>query len=429
MRALTTAFGDDALRFRTAVRLGAVTLAVAAVASVSCSLLVNKSDVQCESDAQCSEFPGTVCNTSLRVCAHSLSDAGPDSSSVCDLSLPPPNPNVAAAGDYASFVMAVDSLDWGDRLVNDKPEYRSIGYDINGTCATPTNRRPSCKLPAWLPPEPVNVEGERGIDNALGTLIWGQEEVFGARVLTSQSSSEGIKNGAYAPLAIFHVIGYSGFAADDKVEVRWYRALKIDPRSPRTKPAWDGQDKWIVSTQSAIDLAVDAGSTLERDPITIVSSVVDTNAYVNNFRLVAHFSGEIPITFVGTAAILHGAVFVGELKPLGQGAWSIASGIMSTRISGVGMLAFLPGFAANFLGAAMCKNDANYPTLKTLFCSFVDLPLNVPSDPEHDCAALSTQMRFTAKPATIVGVAAPTDERLCPPQDDPSTDSCSVPLR
>ncbi len=396
---------------------------------VQCSWLIDKDNNQCSQDSDCGNTDGARCDLALKVCRVPPA---------CTLALPPTGPSILNAGDSISLTVAINAIDFGESNEGGRPKYFSIGYDQDSICLDEPQTWTCGPLP-WV--QRVATQGDGGRDNALGGFVYHQKAGLGQAIVTSEGATALMHDGRCLPMGIIRVNGYSGLPLDDVVRVEWYAPSVLDVDGPSAVPRWDKTDRWLVSSESAAKISLDAGAhdsafnrdaaldaSAETDADSIVPSFVDPTAYVNRYSLVARFPGPIPLVFMGVLSHVSNVTFTAKLE-FSQGAyWTLRDGVFSARASAATFFSILPELTQTRVGVPMCKDVADYTKLKTYFCSFMDLLSDGTSDTRRECDAFSIGFGFQTFPVVISGIG-PVPERPnpCPTDRLPSEDSCSSP--
>jgi hypothetical protein len=281
---------------------------------------------------------------------------------------------------------------------------------LDETC-TGEGQGPSCEEPAWVP-EANYHDGVDGIDNAIG-LVFKDYYPGLADTLTAMGTDAGIDEEE-----IFRVRGYSGHPNDDHVEVDLYTGLGIEPRDDGgTDPLWDGNDRWQIFQD------------VLRPPSHIVDEplYVDSDAYVANYVLVAHFTNVVVPTYLPLAPDslypVAQLVLKGTLTYDGS-QWAVQDLVAATRVKVSDFLsssARLPNLSDS--SHPLCETFSLYQQLQQRVCSFEDISSTLNSGPSP-CDALSGAVIMQAKQAQLgrvrpaAGPLPPCDPRV------PEVDTC-----
>jgi hypothetical protein len=404
-------------------------LAAAVMASsilpAACSLIVDHNDVQCSSDSDCSRVPSSHCDLQTNVCVLEPPDSGaPDNvtGSCSSWAHPPAAPTVSNAGSGPEVVVVVSQVEQGD--VNDKDGtalYQTIGFDVDGLC-TVGNRDRACSPPSWTANDPT--DGLGGRDNAVARMLYYQGDFIGSAVITTASMNAALQKGESPPPVLLAIRGYNGFPTDDQVEVHWF-VPSIRTSAGPFVPKWDGTDVWPVDPQYvASTVGPDAGAA-DGGPTRLFSKLVDARAYVSNYVLVTRFPGPAPFALLGVTFRLTDVLLVAPLSPDPDTGWRVKNGIFASRMPAGEVLARIADYSLLKVGVPLCTNDPNYPMMKRMMCSFVDLPNDGKPDGTKACEDLSTGIRVEAIGARLGPVGLPLlDPHACSTDSDPLSDSC-----
>jgi hypothetical protein len=324
------------------------------------------------------------------------STSGADAATGCGVTFPPP-PAKATPGGAEEFVLAIHSINLGDKGAS--------GLDLDGVCSCHGDG-PSCKEPVQ------HCDDMEGRDNAAATL-------FNTLTLALQSSNFGsdffsarVNDGAWTVL--FRVRGYNGEPDDAQVEVNLYPSPGFAGPTP-TIPLWDGTDLWQVSATSVSNMDID--QPLYRD----------MGAYVAGGVLVASLP-EAEVTLAGseTTISIHltGAGILAKISKDAQ-----FGGVRATDGLILGRWKLSDAFASvasyrDESSMPICTTNTFYPTIKTLICQSADI-LAGQGTPASPCDAMSFGVGFTADPAKLGSVTQPpAPSPGCAAGTDPGADGC-----
>jgi hypothetical protein len=332
----------------------------------------------------------------------------------CDHAEPPAAPAGGDTGSAANFTTAIYAIDWGDTAdAAGNPRALSIGYDLDDLCTSLLDA-PACAQASWTGAKLV--DGPGGIDNGIGMLLYDQGTYFGLKPFTSMFLTDSTQTGEQAPPGIIRVTGYSGYTIDGQVTVEWFV-----PLAPHAKPKWDGTDSWPILNGTA-DPASGGG---------IVSHFIDRAAYVNNYRLVAHFPTGTPVVISNVPVKTVSMLLTADLVQPVQGQWQLSNGIAAGVGTEAELFGDLGALTASFAGTSdagtpnsICKNNAPlYAKVKAWLCSHADQLRGSGST----CDAASFGMGFTARPGNVGAIAPPAPPvTYCPPGTDPTGDTCAT---
>jgi hypothetical protein len=322
--------------------------------------------------------------------------------------LPAP-PAVSNVGGAISLVVAVSQVDFGetDDPATGEPRWRNIGFNLDGLCTSQWDA-PACLPAAWTGTR--TVDGNNGIDNAIGNLLYDQQAAFGIKQFTSDYVTKSINDGSHAPTVLFRITDYSGYSEDDQVRVEW-----LTPVALSSSPSWNGNDVFDVSNESA--------DQLDGSP-DVVARFVDVQAYVAGFRLVAHFGTGPRLTLANAPFQLTDALLVGNINlQLDRG---LKNATIAGHVDAREMLAELPALTKSFNGdlATVCTDTKPiYGQIKRWECSHMDALSGGGA-----CGRMSFGVAIDTHEVKIGNVvAAPKHLGLCPAATDPAGDSCDSP--
>ncbi|MGH7268901.1 MAG: hypothetical protein ACREJ3_00595, partial [Polyangiaceae bacterium] len=365
------------------------------------------------------------------------SDAAvPDAAVACAHATFPARPSESADAGTAqgqeTVIAAMSSIDIG--LNRDGGPY---GYDLDHTCTCPGP--PSCRQ---QPGSQIICDDDAGRDNTSITLF----ALMGGTASTgTEQVNQGLQSGQFSMLIA--VRGYNGMPDDPQVNVSIYvsNGLNDVEDGGTQKPQGNGNDRWTVDPGSLTNGAQLLGKSCDNDnqPNNLVCQpvVIDDNAYVSNYVLVAEPGQPFPVVFGdrsflgGARMILSGGILVGHLKevPLSGGGTSfeITDGTLAGRWRTADLLSTLAAIPD------VNDNDPRYPYLcgaapayaiiKPFVCGSSDITSNSATDNMGaPCDAISVGLTFSATPAhlgDVYGIApAPAG---CATSTGPFTDSCS----
>lgn len=334
----------------------------------------------------------------------------------CDNARPPKPPDVTGAGGDTRFSVVLHELYFGEgKDAQNKPDYFNVGFDIDGVCAG-HGQAPKCSAD-FAGADPT--DGPHGEDNGVGRMLFEQDSAFGTKVVSGEFVSKSIRDGAYAPLGFIEVNGYNSFSEDDEIEVTWSVALatQVTP-SGGFVPKLDGSDPWPLA--DAVQIGGTAGN-----PIQYKS----TRAYANKRRLVAYFEEAIVplanVYFQAKKLILTGDL---DYDPIDQ-IWSLSDGLVAGYSESDELLAIIPQITTQFLGVPLCTDNSSYSSTKAFICRNADHATGA-LEPGKPCDASSFAIRFESVNAVAGEVGMfPPPKAKCPAATDPSTDSCTIPVK
>jgi hypothetical protein len=347
------------------------------------------------------------------------SDAGLDAAveaGSCDSALPPKPPDVTGAGGDTRLSVVLHEIYFGEgKDAQGKPDYFNVGFDLDGVCSN-HGQAPKCTADF---PGADPTDGPHGEDNGVGRMLFEQESAFGTSIVSGEFVSKSIGQGAYAPFGFIEIDGFNSFSEDDEIEVTWSVALatQVAP-SGGFVPKLDGTDPWPLAD------AVQTGGTAG-NPIQYKS----TRAYANKRRLVAYFEEAIVplanVYFKAKKLILTADL---DYDPIGQ-IWKLKDGLVAGYSESDELLAIVPQITTQFLGVPLCTDNASYSGTKAFICRNADHATSK-LKPGEACDASSFGIHFQSVNAVPgeVGMFPPLKAK-CPAATDPSTDSCTVPVK
>ena len=223
-------------------------------------------------------------------------DAGP----ACELSHPPPRPDVDDdPTDVGRRVWALKDV----VLNQDGDRWRTIGYDLDGLCSRPPSPAVECVPPArGADPE---TDGEGGIDNAFGHWLYPLVQVTLPTLEADARAAEELGVGAIVVV----LDGWNGEPNDSRVQatlligmtgtpgpsdgarpdvVEAGARITLPDGSAAPPPAWDGDDWFWVRSDGY-------SATDPTQPV-----LFDDNAYVSDGLLVAVLPARVDILFQST---------------------------------------------------------------------------------------------------------------------------------
>lgn len=334
----------------------------------------------------------------------------------CEHASPPDKPSVTHAGGDLDLVLALSSIQYS---TDPDAGPGSVGYDIDRTC-TCQGEKESCLLPSWALQQ--QCDGPQGRDNSGGLLlegIAGYVESFGQDRWNTE-----LNLGRWNTLA--RIRNYNGLADDDEIEMSFYVAASYWannhlPDGGDAHPKWDGTDVWPVSSASLEPIPDgDGGTTYDVNrPIS-----TDTKAYVSGGVAVGMVAHGILQVDPSLQLMFTDMYVTGKLVKTAQG-WEIQDG----TLAGVWTLDDLfnqLGYM-DVAGMGMCMGNQIYGIFKKMVCQRTDI-YRSRGTPTTPCDSISIGMSFNAKPVHLGGVIPPyNNTKKCPPDKDPSLDSCDKP--
>ena len=330
----------------------------------------------------------------------------------CELAHPPSAPETSEQSGALEIVVVANRINAGDLMEEAGPGWAHLGYDVDDRCSDNDGSTHSCIAPDWpRDPEIENVDGEGGIDNAIGAGFFvANEEGLGE---TSKVATTFAENGARS--FIVRVRGYNGQADDDRVSVSMFAVTTSpSPGEPAEIPAFDGFDRWYGYETCFVDEA-DAGVPSGELP---AARYTDTDAYVRGHRLVARF----PIIW-SVHGMLSRYVISATLREE-AGGYTLRDGVASGRLRHEDVLGLLGRSVDPVTFQRLCIGNPRYERRKQILCSLIDASYDGPDDGSRVCDAATWAYGFEAVPAILAGVV-PWEPTECEPGDRPGVDdSC-----
>ncbi len=332
----------------------------------------------------------------------------------CELKKPLPPPGIEAAPGEIEMTLVVSENQLAEGVVDGKPSYLELGYDVDDTCTGP-GVPPRCATPAWTGANPV--DGPAGIDNGVGRMLYRLTELFNAPLITSSQVNDRVRSGLIAPFFAIRIKNYNGVFSDEQVEVELF-LLHTPKDIPGMTPRFDGSDEWPLVAEW-----VASG-----DAASAVAKMRDPKAYVTGSQLVAHFE-DGAITFLNAAILFRSAVLTGKLAVDGTSQqWRLNEGVFSGFARSEEILRAIPQGAKATLGITTCTDSNGYADVKKLLCSGSDMTDEAGTNAGRPCNLTSFGLGIETVPVKLGPVLpAVTADRICPPQTDPGNDDCAVP--
>jgi hypothetical protein len=324
----------------------------------------------------------------------------------CPHSEPPPPPQIiSSSSSIGDLVFAVTTAEFGtDSVEGGVPLYQTLGFDLDQTC-TGEGQGPSCVEPSSAVPN--EHDGDAGIDNAYGKLVFG--------------SAMGTIDTVNARAILFRIRGYDGDPDDEQVEVCLYVAYGLEPRLDGGGPFWDGQDRWMIASDTLLSPGVGLPFRVDQP------RYCDEHAYVSSSVLVAHLDeARFPSIVLLAPTYLsraHHVVMAGHLVRA-AGVWELQNTMIGFRASVPDALTY--GSQGQMLtGGPYCMDSTSYMGIKQRICSVVDITVD-PSPPSAPCDALSVGFSLEARLAQLGEVSDASSDSLapCAPGIKPQEDNC-----
>jgi hypothetical protein len=325
----------------------------------------------------------------------------------------------APGGDGSELFFALREIDFGESNLATRP-----GFDLDGVCSCCEGCEGESCVPGDNKPSPrscdaVGGEPNGGIDNAFAVLVQALSNYVSGE-FGSAGASEQAESGVWSVLV--RVSDYNLKPFDDKVTVAIYTTdglVDTDGLGGAGPglPAWLGEDDWTVRAE-----ALAPGATNVDAP-----TILSTNAYVADGRLVGIFDGESGGLKLNVASQLDVnlgyAIFSADLQC--EGGCRLRNGVMGGMWSIDDAFAAIGAVKVNFGGAlAVCKGTSIYSIVKSSLCGARDALIGTPKP--VPCNAISFGLGFNAdpikKPTTISDI--PAGESPCTPGTEPKGDTC-----
>jgi hypothetical protein len=300
---------------------------------------------------------------------------------------------VATAGAVPELWFAVSKSDFGDRVADGGLAADTIGRDLPGAHR--------CISPPWAV---AASEMPGGIDNALGRAYFGFSEGAGSSAVPASVVVNVAIRLGYDTVLV-RLRGWNGTADDPEVELVFVDGsmgtVALD--QGHGEPAWHGQDVWNAS---AAALQPANGG---RRP------TVFARGAVRGFRASAFVVG-------GSVGLLAQYTWAGTLER-GPYGYRIRDGLISGVVTTHTLFTIAGANAAS--AGRLCTNSPLYARpggFKEAMCSHVD----VDSDGDGTCDALSAGSTFEAEPIVVGCPIEFGEQPRCPTAFDPQLDRCEA---
>ncbi len=325
----------------------------------------------------------------------------------CALKHPPARMTCGDGGDdgfVRHFAMLDPQLDQGGGV------WASTAYDLDGYCTNPLvlDTPRECDSPLGDPPQ---ADAAGGVDNVAGQTVYVSILTFipGLQRDTELSARRG------RSVPILRVSGWNGTANDARVRLEVSATIDVLPDgtglpagglevdNTLPQPRWDGTDTAYVGSNYYA-----AGD--ESLPL-----ILDDNAYVTGFTLVARLPERAPIDFpvpngVGRVRLTEPAI-IAQLSPDGA---SIEHGVLMGRWAFVDMIGHLGDFG---VCAGVGEGDMYLAALSLLGQRVLDVrSVRGTGGPGVSCDAMSAAVPFETGVAVRWGglVARTLEPAGCP---------------
>ena len=327
----------------------------------------------------------------------SLLDGGADAGPACPLHRPPARPRAPDGDDGETYFYALRDLAIDQRM----DRWTMIGFDLDGLCSLDPDPMVECVPPTSTAPR--EIDGEGGIDNALGhnfiPLFLIAMPGLEGELRMYQSRGIGVAllqitgwNGEDDDARVDAVLTESGFGTPDPPDHidSWgisTGALQVNGED-WPMPLWDGNDTWYAGDENFL-----AGDPTR--PLTL-----DSNAYVADRTLVMRVLDRFPVVFSGdrraSQFLLTDATFVAKIADDDA---TVEYAILSGRFGKNDLLATIPT-------AGACPGTMDYTSVERLANAGADVRSSPGTGgPGIPCDAVSVGLRWDrGSRATFGGV-------------------------
>ena len=325
----------------------------------------------------------------------------------------------APGGDGSELFFALREIDFGETTLSKRP-----GFDLDGVCSCCEGCAGESCIPGEAMPsarscDAVGGEPNGGVDNAFAVLVQALSDYVSGE-FGSVGASEQAESGVWSVLV--RVSDYNLGPFDDKVTVAVYTtdglvdADGMGGAGPGL-PAWLGEDDWTVRAE-----ALQSGATTVDSP-----TILSTNAYVADGRLVGIFDGESGGLKLNVASQLDVnlgyAIFTADLQC--EGGCRLRNGVLGGMWSIEDAFAAIGAVTVNVGGSfSVCKGSPVYSIVKKSICDARDALIGTPKP--VPCNAISFGLGFNAdpikKPTTISN--NPGGGSQCTEATNPAGDTC-----
>jgi len=312
-----------------------------------------------------------------------LPDASANGVASCVLATVPQRPQILVSNVKNELVFAFTKIDWGEVDEDGGPtrRFETIGFDLDGTCTTPGSGA-SCVEPVWAGEHPDNPGGR---DNALGGSLYGLNKTNG----DNQTGTTNQEIAAGVVTITVRVVDYNQGRSDNQVEVAIYVATRSsNPNGAEdfVPPKWDGEDVWHPNV-AWLATESDAEAPSAERP-----KYVDTNAYVNDWWLVAHFDR----SFGPQGWDVSDVRLVARIQPdaIHSDRYVLVDGTYTGRIRVDDLLRGVPALFN-------CQDSPEYEANKRRICGLADIGFSASDPPSKPCDAASWAFSFEAAPAIL----------------------------
>ncbi len=312
-------------------------------------------------------------------------DVAPPTDARCSLKHAPERPTNPDTASIPTVVFAMDSVSFDDATAGSP-----LGFDLDDACTCPEDD--TCVPPAG---------GERrcdkseGRDNAFGPLFGLVVNQFGSPDFATQR----IRDGSYG--AILALSQWNQQANDPLVTVGFFTSGGLDspPDAGKSKPLFDGTDRWTIDPESLISGDQLIGEDCHTSA-RCLPRYADLKGYVKDDQLVARIdrapfvvstkSGRFEVELTSVILTAHIVREGGFLRlERGELVGRSASGRL---LAAIGQLQDPVGG-----DGGLCHSATAYPLAKSTICDAVDIAA-APADDKtgKSCTAVSGGIGFTA---------------------------------
>ena len=353
----------------------------------------------------CSSLLGidTLTNRPDPTDAGDAGDAGQEAAPACVPVHPPANTAVADDDAGAAFTFAMSSFAIG----LEKTATADLYWDLDNVCTcTDPNAIEQCKRPVAADPDTCDLaDGRDATGNRALQLI-----ASAVPKISDQTLQTNIQSGSYG--ALVSVRSYNGALNDSRVQVDIvpsYGTVTLQAGVPQVdgdgvlvnaNVVHDGNDLWSLDPQFG-----------SKDGTLVSSPYADTNAYVRDGVLVAHFTvlfmiAQFKITNSNPIVFrLTDAVAAAKIEKDDAGAFHLSGGKLGGRVRAADMLRSFNVWTDPLLSSVgMCDGSPTYGAIQAKLCDKLDVRSPAADDGKGlPCDALSFGIQFAAEPAKVYG--------------------------
>jgi cysteine-rich repeat protein len=282
--------------------------------------------------------------------------------------------------------------------------WQTFGFDLDGTCTNSSTCADLQNLQSCRPgTDQIPFDGELCRDNTFASLqpVAAAVPEIGQRFGISEAEFNcNLWRGSYT--LVSRVSGYNGLANDANVRVDIYISPGLARPQPWQCPTEDFASLyplWRLASEFKIDPANLAPGMAPEMGKLPDSTVSDTEAYVHDGYLVAHFPDESLVRLAadgtryrGFALIAQKSVWTGRLEREQDGRWHVRDGMAAGRIRSDDLV-------KSFREIGLCKGvglDGFYDSVVEYVQQNSDVLADGTNDPERACDAMSFGIAFQA---------------------------------